>query len=100
MKLCGGRPVPASSGATTRHRHLRGCHRQANAALYPVVIVRLRWHQPTMDYVTRRTAQEISQRDIVRCLTRFVARKVSRALLTDHAARHVAAAPAAAPIAA
>jgi hypothetical protein len=30
----------------------------ANAALYRIVMVRLRWrHQPTMDYVGRRTAE-------------------------------------------
>jgi len=90
-KLCGACPIPASSGLTHRHRLFRGGHRQANAALYRIVIVRLRWHQPTMDYVTRRTAQGLSKRDIVRCLKRFVAREVYRALLADHAARSAAA---------
>ncbi len=47
-KLCGVAPIPASSGMTTRHRLNRGGHRQANAALYRVVIVRMRFHQPTM----------------------------------------------------
>ena len=56
-KLCGACPIPASSGVTHRHRLFRGGHRQANAALYRIVTVRMRWHQPTMDYVVRRTAQ-------------------------------------------
>lgn len=56
-KLCGVCPIPASSGKTNRHRLNRGGNRQANAALYRAVIVRLRWHQPTIDYVTRRTAE-------------------------------------------
>ncbi len=93
-KLCGACPVPASSGLTHRHRLFRGGHRQANAALYRIVIVRLRWHQPTLDYVARRTAQGLSKREIIRCLKRFVAREVYRALLADHAARTVVAAPA------
>ncbi|MEV1003493.1 transposase [Nonomuraea sp. NPDC050202] len=45
-KLAGVAPIPASSGTTTRHRLNRGGHRQLNAALYRVVIVRMRFHQP------------------------------------------------------
>jgi transposase len=44
--LCGTSPVEASSGKTIRHRLNRGGDRQANAALYRIVIVRPRWHQP------------------------------------------------------
>ena len=43
-KLCGACPIPASSGVTHRHRLFRGGHRQANAALYRIVTVRMRWH--------------------------------------------------------
>ncbi len=46
-RLCGVAPIPASSGMTTRHRLNRGGHRQANAALYRVVIVRMQHHEPT-----------------------------------------------------
>ena len=42
---------------TTRHRLSRGGHRQANAALYRVVIVRMQHHQPTKAYVARRTTE-------------------------------------------
>jgi transposase len=89
-KLCGACPIPASSGATHRHRLSRGGHRQANAALYRMVIVRLRWHQATIDYATRRTAEGLSKRDIVRCLKRFVAREIYRGLPADHAKRTAA----------
>ncbi len=75
-KLCGVCPVPASSGKISRHRLNRGGHRQANAALYRVVIVRMRAHQPTLDYVKRRTAEGKSKREIIRCLKRFVAREI------------------------
>ena len=85
-KRCGACPIPASSGVTNRHRLFRGGHRQANAALYRIVIVRMRWHQPTIDYVRRRTAEGLSKRDIIRCLKRFVAREVYHALIDDHRA--------------
>ncbi len=75
-KLCGACPIPASSGRTSRHRLNRGGHRQANAALHRVVVVRMRAHQPTIDYVRRRTAEGKSKREIIRCLKRFVAREI------------------------
>ena len=55
-------------------------NRQANAALYRVVIVRMRWHQPTIDYVARRTAEGMSKREIIRCLKRYLARELFRLL--------------------
>jgi transposase len=78
--LCGSSPVEASSGKTRRHRLNQGGDRQANAALHRIVIVRLRWHQPTRDYLTRRTAEGKSKKEIIRCLKRYVAREVFAAL--------------------
>jgi transposase len=76
-KLCGVAPQPASSGRTTgRHRLSRGGDRAANSALYIVTIVRMRHHQPTRDYVERRTAEGLSKREIIRCLKRYIAREV------------------------
>jgi transposase len=73
-KLCGA--FPASSGKTTRHRLNRGGNRQANAALYRVVIIRMRGHQPTIDYVRRRTAEGKGKMEITRCLKRSMAREI------------------------
>ena len=81
-KLCGACPIPASSGKTTRHRLNRGGNRQANAALYRVVIVRMRGHQPTLDYVRRRTAEGKAKSEIIRCLKRYVAREIFGYLCT------------------
>jgi hypothetical protein len=67
-RLCGVAPIPASSGTTTRHRLNRGGHRQANAALYRVVIVRMQHHQPTRAYVAKRTTEGRSKAEIIRCL--------------------------------
>ena len=75
-KLCGACPVPASSGKTNRQRLNRGGSRKANAALYRVVVTRLRSHQPTLDYVRRRTSEGKNKADIIRCLKRYVAREI------------------------
>lgn len=80
-KLCGVAPIPASSGKTSgRYRINRGGNRQANAALYRAVIVRMRWHEPTIAYVKKRTADGLSKRDIIRCLKRYLVREVYRLL--------------------
>jgi transposase len=66
--LCGVAPLEASSGKTVRHRLNRGGNREANNALYCVVITRMRSHQPTKDYVARRRAEGKSTGEIVRVL--------------------------------
>ena len=79
--LCGSSPRPAGSGKTNgRHRLNRGGDRQANAALYRVAIVRMRWHQPTRDYVERRTKEGKTRLEIIRCLKRYIAREAYAAL--------------------
>jgi transposase len=45
--LCGVAPLEASSGKTVRHRLNRGGNRQANKALYHVVITRMASHRRT-----------------------------------------------------
>ena len=75
-KLCSACPIPASSGKTIRYQLNRGGNRQANAALYRVVIVRLRSHPPTLAYMQRRLAEGLTKREIIRCLKRFVAREI------------------------
>lgn len=78
--LCGTNPVPASSGKITRFRLNRGGDRQANAALHRAIVTRMRWHEPTKDYVARRTAEGKTTPEIMRCLKRYVAREVYAAL--------------------
>ena len=85
-RLCGTAPVPASSGAVTRHRLHRGGDRQANRTLHLIVINRLRWHEPTKAYVQRRTLEGKTKKEIIRCLKRAVVREIFRALQADFAA--------------
>ena len=88
-KLCGVCPIPTGSGKTSgRHRLNRGGNRQANAALYRVVIVRMRWHPPTIAYVERRSAEGLTKKDIIRCLKRYVAREVYQLLPEPSTAHH------------
>ncbi|MGV1010743.1 MAG: IS110 family transposase [Dermatophilaceae bacterium] len=82
--LCGVAPIPASSGKTSgKHRLNRGGDRAANAALYRIVMCRLRHDPHTRAYVQRRTAQGKSKKDIIRCLKRYIAREVYAAIQTD-----------------
>ena len=74
--LCGVNPIPASSGKTNQHRLNRGGDRQANAALYRIVVVRLRYDLRTQAYLRRRTAEGMSKIEVIRCLKRYVAREV------------------------
>jgi len=80
--LCGVNPIPASSGKTNRHRLNRGGDRQANAALYRIVVVRLRYDRRTREYMRQRIGEGLSKTEIIRCLKRYVAREVFAALQT------------------
>jgi len=79
--LCGAAPLPASSGRTHRHRLNRGGDRQANAALYRIVLCRLRWDPRAKAYAARRTTEGMSKPEIIRCLKRYIAREIYIALL-------------------
>jgi transposase len=74
--LCPAAPIPASSGKVTRHRLNPGGDRQANHALYRIVITRMSSHPPTRAYVQRRSTEGLSKKEIIRCLKRYVAREV------------------------
>ena len=50
--LCAAAPIPASSGKVTRHRLNPGGGRQANHALWRIVITRMSSHPPTRAYLT------------------------------------------------
>ena len=83
-KLVGTAPLPASSGKSgTRHRLNRGGDRQANAALYMIIVGRLKNHPETQHYLTRRLAQGNTKNETIRCLKRHLARSIYRALKND-----------------
>jgi transposase len=84
--LCGVAPIPASSGRTNRHRLNRGGDRAANHALHIIVLGRMRYDPRTRTYVTRRTTEGLSKKEIIRCLKRYLVREVYTALLADYTA--------------
>ena len=86
--LCGVAPLPASSGKTRRHRLNRGGDRQANNALWRIVLVRMGTDQRTRDYVDRRTKEGLSKPEIMRCLKRYVAREIYTTLMGQPDPRH------------
>lgn len=74
--LCGVSPIPTGSGKTDgRHRLNRGGDRQANAALYRIVLTRMSSDPRTKTYVTRRREEGKNTAEIMRCLKRYVARE-------------------------
>jgi transposase len=83
--LGGAAPIPASSGQTVRVRLNRSGDRQLNQALYTVVLTRLRTDPATRAYATRRRAQGKTNREIKRCLVRYVARQLYQLLETQPA---------------
>jgi hypothetical protein len=79
-RISGSAPIPASSGQTIRYRLDRGGDRQLNRALHTIIVSRRRSHQPTIDYIARRTSEGKTTREAVRCLKRYLARHLYRVL--------------------
>jgi transposase len=78
--LCGTAPIPASSGKVTRYRLSRGGDRQANCALWGIVITRLRNDPRTRACMARRLAEGRSTPEVIRVLKRYVAREACHRL--------------------
>ena len=78
--LAGASPIPASSGNTHHHRLNRHGDRRLNRALTVITNTRMRSHEPTRDYVNKRTAEGLTHRNIKRILKCYIARHVYRQL--------------------
>ena len=81
--LCGTSPLQASSGKTVRHRLNRGGDRSANNALWTIAMVRMRSDPRTRAYVDRRTKEGMSNKEIHRCLKRYIVRELYPLILAD-----------------
>ena len=80
-RLCGVAPIPTGSGLTDGyHRLHRGGDRQANSALWRIVLVRMVSDPNTRAYVERRTKEGKQKKFIIRCLKRYVARELYQLL--------------------
>ncbi len=80
--LAGVNPIPASSGNTVRHRLNRGGDRRLNKALHTIALTRMAHDPTTREYVERRRHEGRTNREIRRCLKRYIARHIYRALNT------------------
>jgi transposase len=79
--LCGVTPIPAGSGKTSGKVRLnRGGDRNANAALYRIVVTRMASDDQTRNYVRRRRAEGLNTAEIMQCLKRYVARQTFKHL--------------------
>jgi len=78
--LAGAAPIPASSGQTVRYRLNRCGDRQLNRALHTIALSRLRYDPDTRAYAERRRAEGKTDREIKRCLKRYIARQLYRQL--------------------
>jgi len=78
--MCGVSPIQASSGKIQRHRLNRGGNRQANSALYTIMLSRMRHDQRTRDYVARRSAEGKTMGEISRMLRRYISREIYKEL--------------------
>lgn len=76
--LGGVAPLEASSGRVVRHRLNRHGDRQLNRALHTITMSRLRYDPATQAYRNRRAAEGRSEREIRRCLKRYIARALYR----------------------
>jgi transposase len=81
--LCGVSPIDASSGKQHRHRLNRSGDRQANSALWHIVLTRMVYDPRTTEYIDRRTKEGLTKKEAVRCLKRYVAREVFNLLPHD-----------------
>ena len=78
--LAGTAPIPASSGKTVRHRLNHSGNRQLNRALHVIAVSRMRYDPTTRAYTQRRRAEHKTDREIRRCLKRYIARQLYRQL--------------------
>lgn len=47
----------------------------------------MQYHTPTITYVSRRTEEGLSKKDIIRCLKRHLAREVYQRVMADQRVR-------------
>jgi transposase len=84
--LCGVAPIDASSGKHERHRLNRGGDRQANSALWRIIVTRMVYDPRTRHYIERRRKEGLTKKEAFRCLKRYIAREVYNCLPANHLA--------------
>jgi len=81
--LAGAAPIPADSGKRSgKYRLSRYGNRDLNSALHIIAITRIQRDPTTRAYVERRRAEGKTDREIRRCLKRYIARQLYKLLET------------------
>ena len=83
-RYAGTAPIPASSGATHRHRFNRRGNRQLNAALHRIAVTQLRIHEPAKAYVARKRSEGMSKTEAIRALKRRLSRVVFKTMMSTN----------------
>jgi transposase len=73
-------PLPASSGASRRHRLSRRGNRELNCAFHRIAVTQARVHPEARSYLDRKRSQGHSTREALRCLKRHLVRSVWQSL--------------------
>lgn len=81
-RYSGTAPVPASSGATHRHRLNRRGNRQLNAALHRIAVTQIRIHQSAKDYLAKKRSEGMSKTEATRALKRLLSRVVFKTMMS------------------
>lgn len=74
--LCGASPIPIASGRSSAYRLNRGGDRAANAALYRIVLCRLRWDPDSRAYIDKKIKEGKTKKGAIRCLKHYIAREI------------------------
>jgi transposase len=82
--LRGVAPIPIASGRSSTYRLNRGGDRAANAALYRIVLCRLRWDPNTRAYLDRKIKEGKTKKGAIRCLKHYIAREIYNDLRHQH----------------
>ncbi len=79
-RYTGTAPLPASSGASHRHRFNRRGNRQLNAALHRIAVTQMRIHPPAKDCIAKKRGEGTSKTEAIRALKRHLSRVVFRTM--------------------
>lgn len=74
--LCGVAPIPIASGRSSTNRLNRGGDRAANAALYRIVLCRLRWDPDSRAFIDKKIKEGKTKKGAIRCLKHYISREI------------------------
>ncbi|HEY1154733.1 MAG TPA: transposase, partial [Arthrobacter sp.] len=87
--LAGVNPILHRPGNIVRYRLNHGGDRRLNSALHMAAITRMTYDSETCDYVEKRRAEGKTDKEIRRCVKRYLARRVFRILTVSAQAKKV-----------